>query len=319
MSRSEKDLAENQRRIMSEACGRGWLRTNYFWPGKVVAGAIFFAACLECFSPPADASAFDEIRLGARAVGMGGAQTAAVEDANSVYWNPAGLAGLRRPQAAFSHLDLQSLGLIIYDQFTYAQPFVFNNAIGFSWQRMGTTGRVNFLNYVENTFILAYEQPVFSGFSLGINAKIFEVQYQQTAGGWGLDIGLLYRIFPELLIGGVWENANRPEIQWITGAVDRVPSNLKLGVAAHPEKETTLAVDGEHLLESSPGIHFGAERWFFNYVLAVRAGVVYDTLEKHFSPAGGLGLRIAFLELGYAYSSHIDLDGNHVLSLNWGF
>lgn len=265
------------------------------------------------------AGAFDPIASGARACGMGGAYTAAANDPGAVYWNPAGLADVRRPTLAVSHLDIESLGLLSYDQFIYTQPFVFNSSIAVSWLRMGTTGLVTFLNYTENTFILSYQQSLWDVFSLGLNMKVFQVQYDQSASGFGLDLGVRYKFKRNLSIALMAENINRPEIYWLTGTYERLPINLRAGLAGYIDGETTLALDVDRLLDKELQVHFGAERWFFTRRLALRAGVAYLSQENRFTPSGGLGFRISFLEFGYAYSWHIDLDGNHVLSLNWGF
>ncbi len=265
------------------------------------------------------AGAFDPIAVNARAWGMGSAYTAVAEDPTAVYWNPAGLAGVRRPAAAITHLDIQTLGLLSYDQIAYAQPFVFNNTIGVSWSRMGTTNQVAFLDYAEHTIILSYQQSVWDALSLGLNMKVFQVQYDKAAGGFGIDIGARYTFLPKLVIALMAENLNYPEIYWITGAYDRLPINLRLGLAGYIDKHTILALDGDRLLDNNPQVHFGVERWFFNHVLALRAGTIYLSMENHFSISGGLGVKILFMELSYAYASHLDLDGNHILSLNWEF
>lgn len=261
------------------------------------------------------AGAFDPMPEGARAWGMGNAFTAVVNDAYAVYWNPAALDDVRRPQLVMSHMDIQSLGLLIHDQLCYAQPFVFDNSVAVSWVRMGTTGQVNFLNYSENTIIVSYEQPIAEGFSTGVNLKVFQVKSDVTAGGLGLDFGLRWKILPEITLAAFGENLNHPEIIWATGADDRLPVNLNIGIAGHLDKDTIIAVDAQQLVEINPEFHFGAERWFFEQLLALRAGGTYTSHDNRIMWSAGFGLKFSFLEFDYAYGSHYDLDGNHVFSL----
>ena len=51
------------------------------------------------------AAQFLKIGVGPRPIGMGGAFTASADDINSIYWNPAGLAGMYTREAYFNHVD----------------------------------------------------------------------------------------------------------------------------------------------------------------------------------------------------------------------
>src|SRR5262245_24948470 len=58
---------------------------------------------------------FLSIGVGARGLGMGGAQVANVEDATSAYWNPAGIVGVTsNVQIAAMHSSLYA-GIAQYD------------------------------------------------------------------------------------------------------------------------------------------------------------------------------------------------------------
>ena len=50
--------------------------------------------------PPKYSNEFLSIGVGARALGMGGAQVATVSDATSAFWNPAGLPAIKSNVAA---------------------------------------------------------------------------------------------------------------------------------------------------------------------------------------------------------------------------
>ncbi|MBI2384698.1 MAG: PorV/PorQ family protein [Elusimicrobia bacterium] len=82
-----------------------------------VAGLIVLSAQV---SWAAETASFLDIGVGGRALGMGGAYTALADDANALYWNPAGLARLEKREATASHAELfESTRL---DFLAYANP-----------------------------------------------------------------------------------------------------------------------------------------------------------------------------------------------------
>ena len=57
-------------------------------------------------SSAAETASFLNIGVGARALGMGGAYTALADDANALYWNPAGLSKLEQREFTASHAEM---------------------------------------------------------------------------------------------------------------------------------------------------------------------------------------------------------------------
>ncbi|MDO8628864.1 MAG: PorV/PorQ family protein, partial [Phycisphaerales bacterium] len=71
-------------------------------------------------SRAAETASFLDIGVGARGLGMGEAYTALADDANALYWNPAGLSRLEKREFAASHAELfESTRL---DSLAYAHP-----------------------------------------------------------------------------------------------------------------------------------------------------------------------------------------------------
>lgn len=68
----------------------------------------------------AETASFLDIGIGARGLGMGGAYTALADDANALYWNPAGLSKLEKREFTASHAEMfESTRL---DFLAYAHP-----------------------------------------------------------------------------------------------------------------------------------------------------------------------------------------------------
>lgn len=63
---------------------------------------------------------FLRIGAGARALGMGEAYAPVAEGPDAVYWNPAGLAQITRPEASYSHVEM--LRFFHHEHAAYAQP-----------------------------------------------------------------------------------------------------------------------------------------------------------------------------------------------------
>ena len=70
--------------------------------------AIILAALLACAATAraAETASFLNIGVGGRGLAMGGAYTALADDADAIYWNPAGLAAVEKHEVQASHAEL---------------------------------------------------------------------------------------------------------------------------------------------------------------------------------------------------------------------
>jgi hypothetical protein len=160
---------------------------------------------------------FLKIGIGARAMAMGGAFGALVDDASAMYWNPAGLVGVQRVAFFGSHLEW--FADITHDFAGLAVPVGDNNVLGLSATllNMGeieiTTiqeprGTGLFYDASDVAVALSYARRLTDRFSVGLTGKfVYESIYNETASTFALDIGTrLETPFKGLKIGMHFSN-----------------------------------------------------------------------------------------------------------------
>jgi hypothetical protein len=161
---------------------------------------------------PKYSNEFLAIGVGARALGMGSAYTAVVNDVTSGYWNPAGLLGVRSDlQVGAMHSEYFA-GIAKYDYIGLAKPIDSLSSIGFTFVRFGIDNipntidlidpsgnidydRITSFSSADHAFIISYARKLsVPGLQLGGNAKVIyrKVGSFATAWGFGLDAGATY-------------------------------------------------------------------------------------------------------------------------------
>lgn len=162
---------------------------------------------------PKYSNEFLAIGVGARGLGMSGAQAATVNDVTSAYWNPAGLQGLgKSPQIALMHSEYFA-GIAKYDYGAFGKRIDSNSVLAFSAIRFGVddipnttelidaNGNVNYdriskFSAADYAFIASYQRNLkkIKGLSFGANAKVIHRIVGDFAKSWGfgLDAGIQY-------------------------------------------------------------------------------------------------------------------------------
>ena len=161
------------------------------------------------------------IGVGARGLGMGGAQSASTSDVTAGYWNPAGLSNITNDlQVGLMHAEYFS-GNAKYDYLSIAKPLADKKrTVGFSALRFATDDIAYTIDYIQPdgsfddsklksisagdyAFMFHYSQKVkifkqdFDDnddieTSFGVNAKVLYRHIGKMANAWGggLDFGL---------------------------------------------------------------------------------------------------------------------------------
>ena len=294
------------------------------------------------------------LKLGAdaRAAAMGTAVHAAVDDATAIYWNPAGLAGLRYRHATMTHgASYQST---FSDFAAYAQPVEspFSRPSGrerdLRADQLGTLGvavlyqNSGAISEVDNTgkatgdritpqdlaVFIAWGATISRGLDVGIGLKYVSSKIQSTAQTGAVDLGARWRTW----LPGDFPYALSLSAQNIAGQLkfhefaDPLPMVITLGQALKVTKALTVTLDMNAPRDRSLYPALGLE-WRVpmqqGLSAALRAG--YDG-RLGGSDAGGLtgicfggGLVVQRFGFDYGWSPAGGLGSTHKLSLSYRF
>lgn len=300
---------------------------------------FLLAGAAAAFLPTAANGAFEDIGNGARPIGLGNAYCALADDVYTVYYNPAGLAKIRRAEVASDYGRLYAGlddGSNLGNSFLgYAQPLKNNNGgIGFGYLNFSLTGF-----YEENTFIFSYARSVSKPISLGVNFKIlqkivgqdmytridpvFDYGNRSSKTGYSFDVGSLYDINSKLSLALSFKNVNQPDmIFYPTQQVKEsiVPCEIRGGMA-YREGSLNIATDVS-LKEKDLKVYTGAEKWLTDRTFALRGGLGLGSREFR-NAVIGASYKVNLFRFDYAFNYPLagieDTYGSHHFSLTLFF
>lgn len=161
----------------------------------------------------------DEIGFGARALGMGGAYTAVSDDYSAIYWNPAGLALMRRSEffGEVSHLNYNNNATFYQTVTDESENYTRFRSLGFALTLPTRQG--SFVLGFGYNRVKDFDQNLqFSGFNGQSNQLSFEINGQEYL--FDKDVLQTERVFDE---GGL--------SQWTMGAGIAVSPRLMAGIS----------------------------------------------------------------------------------------
>ncbi len=256
---------------------------------KKIFGSLAVLFMIALFSCPIFAS-FEEVGVGARAVGLGGAFTAIADDAFALYYNPAGMANLSRKEFSASYGLLQT-GLndqskVSNSNATYIHPLNRKyGSFGFAWQQYSVQSV-----YKEQVLTLGYSHKILKRWSGGMNVKHlnreFFVPIGQTddfgfietgkvdpiyakgssGSNFAVDAGLLYRRNDKWTYGSMIENINEPNLSISSLGRDNAAMIIRSAIAY--QDRTFLVSEQLNLTKSASGLNrqifstTAAEKWW---------------------------------------------------------
>ncbi|KPK88856.1 hypothetical protein AMJ80_10540 [bacterium SM23_31] len=249
------------------------------------------------------------MQIGARPLGMGGAFSAIANDANAMFWNPAGVVTLQRQEISTMYSDLYGIGLA-NSYFGYVLPVSDNHALGIDWMHLGQAD--DELGYRQDNFNLAYSLRLPWNISIGTKAKIIDTDITLDGTSWGksrgygFDIGFMMRPTENLRLALVGQDIGGTSVTYDNDITEEVkPQKFRFGAAYSPLEGLLLAADLDDR------IHAGAEYWIMG-ILALRGGVQKNLkIIDDYNPtiiSAGFSTRYRFIQFDYAIESHPNLD-----------
>ncbi|MCP4572175.1 MAG: PorV/PorQ family protein [bacterium] len=257
---------------------------------------------------------------GERALGLGGAYGAVTGGAQSLFWNPAGLARVKRISFEASHTNL--IGLGFHEQYgAVAVPSWRLGTFAFAVRRFGVDGiegrddrgaiTDDNLSDAESELSVGYARTLGEAWSFGAAVKFQQHELAGNSGsGLGLDLGLVVRplvaagrtsdLARGFRLGATFRNLIEPEI---TLADDPVPdpTSVRLGTALEltvgRHMDILAAVDLERTRDLDARVHAGFEAVLMD-ILALRVGSHDGTL------AAGGGVRWRQVGIDYAFEDN---------------
>lgn len=277
-------------------------------------------------------ASFLKIPPGAKPVGMGGAYNAVSGDINAMYYNPAGITDIIRPQIGAMHTEWVSD--IRYDY--AAGVFKFKEgALGVSATllTMGELdGRGESRELTDDFSAYDFAMQISYGRNISKNLIGGSFKYIQqkiddeTANGVAVDIGLQREITPNMNLGFTLKNLG-PKMKFISEGYD-LPLLMGLG-SSLTIGGITLAFDTNYnVVDKNINVSCGME-YLPIQILSLRGGYFLNALketsqiEEVFTPknglGGGVGINIFNYCLDYAVVPYSDLGTTQRISLIAGF
>ena len=259
----------------------------------------------------------NQVPVGPRAIGMGGAFSAIADDATALYWNAAGLAIVGHQEIAGSSANQFDTGLRD-NLVSFLVPLSPNLAMATDWYHSGFDDGE--LGFSENRVTLGAGLKLTPWLWAGAGAKLLARNTSldnlsvSSGRGLGLDLGLLAAPLDHLRLGLVGQDVSGTELRTSDGQSSLAyPKNLRLASAYSWRKYGTVAFDLDDRW------HLGVEATPLQMV-ALRAGVEQDLNgAENATWSAGLGFKLGMLRVDWARNMPPTLPSTDYFGLSLAF
>jgi len=260
---------------------------------------------------------FDDYQPSSRARGMGGAFTAVADDANAIFFNPAGIADLGyEAQIGFANL----YGEDFSEYKTIAAAAKLPKGIG----TLGLGVRMLDVEYEDYTLMseqiwtlshgITLQKDIHSVINVGYNLNYLNLSYDDddSDDAFSVDLGATAVLHTRTKIGFAVTNLNKAKMGF-ENQID-LPSKLSLGISYIPYDRVTTTIEVKKDFARETEFMGGVEARLFD-PLAIRFGV-------HQNPAqysAGATFTLEGVSLDYSFTMHSVLAPTHYLNLGYRY
>jgi hypothetical protein len=214
--------------------------------GSALLGAAMGAALLPGWPAPSAAQS-EQVPVGARAIGMGGAYSAVADDGSALFWNPAGLARVGHQEIGATHANL--FGTDIRENLvSFVLPLSPHQALAADWYHSGFDD--DELEFGENRLDAAWSLRVMPWGYAGVTLKYLnrstalDGSTVRKGQGLGADLGVLALPWRGLRLGLVAQDLFDTRIDDDAGGRSVVyPRAIRAAAAYAFDRLGTVALD----------------------------------------------------------------------------
>jgi opacity protein-like surface antigen len=260
---------------------------------------------------------FNDYQPSARARAMSNAYVAVSDDANGIFYNPAGITLAKMSASVgMSQLSGQKFTELKTASFVYPLPKNFGT--------IGIGAKMFDVDFEDSALMSESHLTLAHGFSLmsdihssvkvGWSANAYSLTFdgfgKDTA--YGLNIGAMATLHQRTRFGFAVNNINQPTM----GEDDKhsLPRKLSMGISYTPYDQVTTSLEMKKDFAEDTEFMGGVELKLFE-PLYIRAGV-------HQNPAtwsAGASFRMVGVVIDYAFTQHTVLDATHYFNIGYEF
>jgi hypothetical protein len=280
------------------------------------------------------AAQFLKIGIGSRALGMGESYVSLADDAEALYWNPAGLCQFDKNSIFFSHtqylveIKLEYAGAVYHldarNSFGVAITYLHTNEMKETTE-LQPFGTGRYFNFSDFLFTFAYARNMTDKFSFGISTKLMQENIAElTMKAVLFDLGIYYKtgwsstrfavtvsnFGSEIAPSGsfTYQNLDNETVKVNSFQSFSPPIIFRIGISREfidkEEHRLTGSIQLNHPNDNAENLNFGAE-YGWKKTLFLRTGYKTAQVEENISAGFGVYWPMTYFNfrLDYSYSN----------------